>query len=60
MAGLYIKKIPTVIPEKKNSHTTPEKVYKAKDYRRSKNIKIRTQDKPYREACSAGQAVLRD
>lgn len=39
-------------------HNTLKKVWEEKDYRKSKEVKISTQDESYRGACSAGQAVL--
>lgn len=41
----------------KMSHNTLKKVWEEQDYSRSKEVKISTQEKPYKGACSAGQAV---
>lgn len=51
------KIFPLGIPEK-ICHNTLKKVWEEKDYRKSKEVKISTQDESYRGARSAGQAVL--
>jgi len=51
------KSFPTAFPEKM-SHNTLKKVWEEKDYRRSKEAKISTQEGPYRGPHGAGQAVL--